>query len=598
VNERLVEPVMLPITLSLHGRPCLVVGGGAVALRKARALLEAGASITVVSPAPDEALQALAELGRLTLERRQYRDGEARAYRLVFAATDSRETNLRVAADAEAGGIWVNVADDPGLCSFHLPARVRRGDLQVALASRGAAPFAVRRLRDVLEERLASEWGEWMAAAARFRSRVRTMRLDPAESERLFDRFFAETVDTRTLAVRIPTVDEESAWVAGPTAAPNVQLPAPARRAGFVSLVGAGPGDPGLLTVRAVARLRAADAVVFDRLAEPALPPDLPAGVELYPVGKETGFHAVPQDEINALLVRLAREGKRVVRLKGGDPCVFGRGAEEAEALGEAGVAYEIVPGVTAGTAVPTYAGIPVTSRNEAARVTFATAHESAKDADSLVRWDLLAGDPHATLVAYMGVAALQRVTAALLAAGMDPGVPAAVIERGTTPAQRVVWAPVGELAAQAQASGIRPPALVVIGPTVRHVGRLDWFTRRPLAGERLAVAAPAGSVKDALEAAGAEVVEVPLPLTPAARIVLQALPITGCLLRTAREVDAFASELETWGHAVVAWCLRHDAAARARSGVWGDLVETTAGEGWHKLIRAMEERRAVTIGR
>jgi uroporphyrin-III C-methyltransferase/precorrin-2 dehydrogenase/sirohydrochlorin ferrochelatase len=593
-----VEPLMLPITLSVHGRPCLVVGGGSVALRKAHALLEAGASVAVVSPTPNAALEALAEPGRLTLERRPYRDGEAAGYSLVFAATDSRETNLRVAADAEAAGIWINVADDPDLCSFHLPARVQRGALQVALASRGSAPFAVRRLRGVLEERLAPEWAEWMAAAARFRTRVRALGLDPAQRERLFDRFFAETVDTRTLAVRVPTVDEVAAWLSGAGAVPGASTPAGRPRSGFVSLVGAGPGAPGLLTVLGRARLRAADAVVFDRLAEPALPPDLPERVDLYPVGKETGFHAVPQDEINALLIRLGREGKRVVRLKGGDPFVFGRGAEEAEALGEAGVAYEIVPGVTAGTAVPAYAGIPVTSRNEAARVTFATARESANDADSRVRWDLVAADPNATLVAYMGVAALQRVVSSLLTGGMDPAVPGAVIERGTTPAQRVVYAPVGELAAKVEAAGVRPPALVVIGPTVRHRGRLDWFASRPLAGERLVVATPAGCIKEALEAAGAEVVEVPLPLAPAGRIVLGALPITGCLLRTAQEAEAFTSELETWGREVVAWCLSDGAASRARSAGWGSVVEATAGEGWGDLINAMEERRAATVRR
>jgi uroporphyrin-III C-methyltransferase/precorrin-2 dehydrogenase/sirohydrochlorin ferrochelatase len=590
-----VGPVMLPITLSLHGRPCLVVGGGTVALRKVHALLEAGASVTVVSPDPGEALEGLAEAGRITLHRRPYRDAEASGHRLVFAATDNRETNSRVAADAERAGIWVNVADDPALCTFHLPARVRRGDLQVALASRGTAPFAVRRLRSILEERFPPEWGEWMEAAARFRSRVRELGLNPAQRERLFERFFAETVDAHTLAVRVPATDEESTWLSAARATADV--PEHGLRAGSVSLVGAGPGDPGLLTVRGMARVRAADAVVFDRLAEPALPPDLPEWVELYPVGKETGFHAVPQDEINALLVRLGREGKRVVRLKGGDPFVFGRGAEEAEALSAAEVAWEIVPGVTAGTAVPAYAGIPVTSRHEAARVTFATAHESANDADSRVRWDLLAADPNATLVAYMGVTALQRVVSSLLTGGMDPTVPGAVIERGTTPAQRGVHAPLAQLAVRAEAAGVHPPALVVIGPTVRHVDHLDWFGRRTLAGERLAVAAPAGSFKEALETAGAEVVEVPLPLASAGRIVLGALPVTGGLLRTAHEAEAFAAGISTWGRDAVAWCLGDGVAKLARSAGWSTVVEAAGGEGWRELIRAMEERRGSSVG-
>jgi uroporphyrin-III C-methyltransferase len=391
--------------------------------------------------------------------------------------------------------------------------------------------------------------------------------------------------------VRVPSAEEERALLPAVAAAPVRP------RAGFVSLVGAGPGDPGLLTVRAAARLRAADAVVFDRLAEPALPPDLPERVELYPVGKETGSHAVPQDEINALLVRLGQEGKRVVRFKGGDPFVFGRGAEEAEALVASGVAYEIVPGVTAGIAVPAYAGIPVTSRHEANRVTFATAHGCAQDEESGARWDLLAADPNATLVAYMGVAALRRVVASLLAAGMDPGVRGAVIERGTTAAQRVVHAPLAELAVKAEAAGVRPPALVVIGPTVRHVDHLDWFVARPLAGERLAAAAPAGGVKEALEAAGAEVVAVPVPLTPAGRIVLGALPLTGCILRAPGEAEAFAAEVPVWGRDAVAWCLGEGTARRARSAGWVKVVEAAAGDGWRNLIKAMEERRAFPVG-
>ena len=215
--------------------------------------------------------------------------------------------------------------------------------------------------------------------------------------------------------------------------------------------------------------------------------------MELCPVGKEAGNHPVPQEEIEALLIRRAREGKRVVRFKGGDPCIFGRGGEEAESLSRAGIAFEIVPGVTAGIAVPIYAGIPVTFRDEAVRVTLVTAHESIKKDGPQVRWDLLARDPSATLVGFMGVSALRSVAASLLAAGIDPDVPAAIVERGTTSAQKVVRAPLRDLAGAAEAAGIRPPALFVIGTAVRHAAHLDWFSGRPLFGHRILVASPAG---------------------------------------------------------------------------------------------------------
>ncbi|MBI4880850.1 MAG: siroheme synthase, partial [Planctomycetes bacterium] len=335
---------MYPVMLDVHNRLCLVVGGGGVALRKVTGLLAEGARVTVVAPAPMPALEELGKEQSVRLERRPYRQGEASAYSLVFAATDDRAVNRQVFDDAGAAGVWVNVADDPELCTFHLPARVRRGALQLAVASRGEAPFVVRRLRQVLERRFGPEWAEWVDAAARFRRAVRDRRLSEAEQEARYDAFFAGTVDAHALTARVPTSAEEESFLEGlraAPAAPAVPGPAPAACTtapegespppGLVSLVGAGPGDAGLLTLRGRNRLLAADCVVYDRLAATALPCDLPARVELHCVGKQADRHPVPQEEINALLVRLAREGKRVVRLKGGDPFVFGRGGEEAE---------------------------------------------------------------------------------------------------------------------------------------------------------------------------------------------------------------------------------------------------------------------------
>jgi uroporphyrin-III C-methyltransferase/precorrin-2 dehydrogenase/sirohydrochlorin ferrochelatase len=569
---------MFPVSLDLERRPCLVVGGGPVALRKVLSLLDERATVTVISPEVVPELDALARDRRIALERRPYEPGEASdGYVLVFAATNHREVNRRVFLDATASRVFANVADDPELCSFHLPARVRRGALEVAIASGGGAPFLVRRLRQILDRKLGPEWTEWARAAVQLRNLVRGKGITGAAQELCFDRFVDATLDRDRLAVRVPSAQELEGLTstpAGTTARSSggrAAQPGSDRGRGFVSLVGAGPGDPGLLTLRGRERLLAADAVVYDRLAAGALPTDLPANVELHGVGKEAGHHPVPQEEINALLVRLAREGKRVVRLKGGDPYVFGRGGEEAECLAAAGVGFEVVPGVTSGIAAAALAGIPVTHRREAVQVTLLTAHECAKSDGTQVRWDLLAQDPNATLVGYMGASALPGAVARLLAAGMSPGTPAAMVEQGTTSAQRSVISTLASLPDAVKRAGLKAPALFVIGPTVRHADTLNWSIRRPLAGERLAVPTEAVELRTALEEAGAEIVPVSWPVTSAARIVLGARPLTGCIVRSAAEVEAFDEERSAcgWDSPWTAWCLRNDATERARQRGW-----------------------------
>ena len=617
---------MYPVMLDVRGRRCLVVGGGEVALRKVEGLLAEGARLTVVAEVPASALEALGAEGTVDLERRAYRPGEAAGFALVIAATDDRSVNRRVSEDAGASGIWVNVADDPELCTFQLPARVRRGALQLAVASEGEAPFAVRRLRQLLERRLGPAWEPWLKAAGRFRARVRELSLDREGEEARFDAFFAGTVDGEGLSARVPTEAEEAGFLAGgepdspeagrpagsaqpldppaaphpprglPTSGPVAEKAAGDREpqpAGLVSLVGAGPGDAGLLTLRARQRLLAADAVVYDRLAETALPCDLPETVELFGVGKQADHHPIPQDEINALLVSLARRGLRVVRLKGGDPFVFGRGGEEALELVRAGIPFEVVPSVTAGVAAPAYAGIPVTHRNEVVSVTIVTAHEADKLTGPQVRWDLLAGDPHATLLGYMGMGRLRQTVERLLAWGMNPRTPAAVVERGTTSRQRVVRAEVARLPEAAREAGLKPPGLLVVGPTVDRADQLDWFGGRPLSGQRLVLAAPAGKLGEELELAGAEVVETPLPPTPAARVVLAALPLTGCLLRNAREVEALDGERDTpaWTPTPTAWCLGRDAAERARQLGWMQVEELEEGATPAELLASIAAR-------
>jgi uroporphyrinogen III methyltransferase/synthase len=279
-----------------------------------------------------------------------------------------------------------------------------------------------------------------------------------------------------------------------------------------VALVGAGPGDPGLISARALELIAAADAILYDRLVPAAALEGARPGADLVYVGKEPGRPALPQEEVNARLVELARAGRRVVRLKGGDPFVFGRGGEEAEALRAAGVAFEVVPGVTAGTAAPAYAGIPVTHREAASAVAFVTGHEDPEKGEPGVDWEALARFP-GTLVLYMGVGRLGRIARGLIAAGRPPDEPAAVVERGTLPGQRTVLATLETVADRAGQAGVRPPAVAVIGRVAALRERLAWLEDRPLHGRTVAVTrarAQASELAARLRELGAQVIEAP----------------------------------------------------------------------------------------
>lgn len=523
---------MYPITLDVRGQRCLVVGAGTVALRKIRGLLAEGAQVTVVAPDAIEPVLLLAHEGAIALHRRAFVESDIEGCRLAFVATGARAVDEAVARAAKQRGIWINVADVPDLCDFHLPSVVRRGDLHLTIASAGKAPFATRRMRQLLERKLGPEWGDWIEAAHRFRRQVQARGLSAAAADVAYDKFMAETVDAETLAVRVPAAGEAEAWIdARPSAKTSL---------GMVSLVGAGPGNPGLLTVAGLDRVRHADVVVYDRLAMPAIPLDLSDEVELCFVGKQPGHHPVPQAEIEMLLVRLAREGKRVVRLKGGDPFVFARGGEEALALKAAGIPCEVVPGITAGIAAPAAAGIPVTFRGQAVRLTFITAHE---EGTPQARWDLLANDAQATLVGYMGVSNLADVSSALIEAGMPSDTPAALVAQGTRAGQRLVRASVAELAKKAESEGIVPPAIFVIGKVAAYADELASWLGGSLRGARIAMFAPAMKLGELLRGAGAELLVVPTPMTKAARLVLGCMPHPTWIVRSTAELDILARE-------------------------------------------------------
>jgi uroporphyrinogen III methyltransferase / synthase len=362
---------------------------------------------------------------------------------------------------------------------------------------------------------------------------------------------------------------------------------------GTVYLVGAGPGDPGLMTARALELIASADAILYDRLIPPGALRGAREDVELRYVGKRPGAHALSQAEIGEALVELGRAGRSVVRLKGGDPFVFGRGGEEAEALAGAGVPFEVVPGVTAGVAAPAYAGIPVTHRDAASAVAFVTGHEDPEKPGTAIDWDALARFP-GTLVFYMGVRQLPTIAERLVAAGRSAGEPAAVVERGTTPGQRAVRAPLGGIAAAVREAGIEPPAITLVGPVAALRERLAWVERRPLFGRRVVVTrarAQAGSLAGRLAALGADVVEAPAirteprPLEGELRAALEAIEDYALVCVTspngaAALLDALAElgrDARALAGATVAAIGPATAAELARRGIRPDVVPAKA---------------------
>jgi uroporphyrin-III C-methyltransferase/precorrin-2 dehydrogenase/sirohydrochlorin ferrochelatase len=391
--------VTYPVSLDLAGRLVVVVGGGAVATRRARALVDAGADVHVVAPAVTDELAGLG----VSLHSRRYAAGDLAGAWLAHAATDDPAVNAEVAADAELLRIWCVRADDAGRSAARTPAVARSGEVTVAVTSGDP-----RRSRDLA-------------------------------------RAVALAADTGTLPLRRQ------------------------RRTGIglVTLVGGGPGDPGLVTVRGRRALAEADVVVVDKLAPRELLAELDADVLVVDAGKSPHAHNLTQEQINAIIVEHALAGRRVVRLKGGDPYVFGRGGEEALACVAAGVPFEVVPGITSAVAVPALAGIPVTHRGITQDVAIVSAHLDPSHPGATVDWDALANGP-GTLVLLMAVAHLDRVAEELVKRGRAAGTPVAVISDGTTPRQRVLVSTLAEVAADAERERIRPPAVVVVGDVVR----------------------------------------------------------------------------------------------------------------------------------
>jgi uroporphyrin-III C-methyltransferase/precorrin-2 dehydrogenase/sirohydrochlorin ferrochelatase len=456
----------LPIFLNLKGKKCLVVGGGEVATRKAALLMQAGAVIKVVSPEIEASLSALLKQDTAGSEyiAARFQHSHLDGVTLAIAATDDAAVNEEVSREAKRRNIPVNVVDNPGMCSFIMPSILDRSPLLVAFSTGGAAPVLARMLRGKLETLIPHGYGKLAAFSARFRDAVK-QRIHTVGQRRIF----WESVLDGPVAEKIFAGDENSA----DAMLMAMLADADQKPVGEVYLVGAGPGDPDLLTFKALRLMQKADVVLYDNLVSKPVLEMTRRDAERIFVGKMRGDHTLPQEGINDLLVRLAQEGKRVLRLKGGDPFIFGRGGEEIEKLAEHKIAFQVVPGITAASGVSAYAGIPLTHRDHAQSCVFVTGH--LKDGSMDLDWEMLAR-PRQTVVVYMGLQGLDTLCANLIEHGLAESTPAAIVQQGTTPNQRVVCGTLSTLPGIAQNEKLQAPTLIIIGGVVSLKKKLAWF--------------------------------------------------------------------------------------------------------------------------
>jgi len=464
-----------PLFADLHGRRVLVVGGGAVAERKVRLLLAAGAQVRLVAPTLTDWLAANPAL---EIRREEFDASHFDGAVLAIAATDDRTVNEAVSRAGRERNLLVNVVDVADLSSFIVPAIVDRSPLVIAISTGGVAPVLARLVRERLETLLDGSFGQLAGLLQRWRGRIKAGLPDVNARRR-----FYETVVRGQVAALVRSRNESAAERELERTLEHAEAP----RRGSVVLVGAGPGDAGLLTLNALRALQEADVILYDRLVSDEVLNLARRDADRICVGKMAGGHSVSQGRINELLLEQALQGRRVVRLKGGDPFIFGRGGEELETLERHGIPFEVVPGITAAIACGAYAGIPLTHRDHAQSVRFVTAH-SGDSIDGL-DWATLARERQ-TLALYMGVAGLGTIRDQLTRHGRAPSTPVAIVENGSRANQRVVLASLAELEEAGRVAAVQSPALVIVGEVAALATRLHWFGAAPVRWRDLRAAA------------------------------------------------------------------------------------------------------------
>lgn len=444
-----------------------MVGGGDVAARKIMLLLRAQARVTVVAPELTANLTSLKQRGDIDHIAENYRNEFLSGMTLVIAATDNEAVNQQISDEAKRACIPVNVVDHPELCSFILPSIIDRSPVLVAVSTGAQSPTLGRLLRARLETLIPAGYGRLAELSGRFRQQVKNRLSSTNERRRFWERVLQGPISEMVLAGKDAAA--EQAMQKALTAANPDEL-----QLGEVYLVGAGPGDPDLLTFRALRLMQQADVVLYDRLVSPQILDLVRREAERIYVGKRRDFHAVRQEEINQLLIDLAAKGKRVLRLKGGDPFIFGRGGEEISGLASAGIPFQVVPGITAASGCASYAGIPLTHREYAQSVVFVTGQ--LKDGSVDLEWSTLI-QPRQTLVVYMGLAGLDIICRELIAHGMRRDMPAALVEQGTLPQQRVHIGTISTLPHVVEHAGeVHAPTLLIVGDVVSLHDQLTWY--------------------------------------------------------------------------------------------------------------------------
>ena len=455
----------LPLFYMISDQPCLVVGGGAIAARKAELLLKAEARVRVVAIESGERMQELAASAALEVEQRAFAEADLEQVICVIAATDNEDVNREVSRLARARNIPVNVVDNPDLCSFIMPSMIDRDPVQIAISTGGVSPVLARMLRSKLESCIPGAYGELARLAEEYRDQVKTSLPDVESRRRFWESVLEGQVSELIFSGREKDARDLLQRQLKDFNVDTVQ--------GEVYLVGAGPGDPDLITFKALRLMQKADVVVYDRLVSPPILDMVRRDAEKIYAGKAKSNHAIPQENINQLLVRLAKEGKRVLRLKGGDPFIFGRGGEELTELIDEKIDFQVVPGITAASGCASYAGIPLTHRDYSQACIFVTGHRREGGED--LNWEMLS-HANQTVIFYMGLENVERICNSMKAHGRAPDTPAALVEKGTTTEQRVFVGDLDSLPGIIAQNEVRAPTLILVGEVVALHERLGWY--------------------------------------------------------------------------------------------------------------------------
>ena len=433
---------LLPIFMKLENQPCIVVGGGKIAYQKIKQLLEGEADITVKSPAISEEIRSLP----VTIQKTAYQKNDVDGYKLVIAATDDANVNRQVYEDAQQYGIPVNVVDQPELCSFYMGSVFQDGDVKVAVSTNGKCPSFGKFIRDHIKNMYKGVWGKALEKLALQRVKIINSISSYSQKKQVMEKLVNRTI--------------------------NNFMPRQAKR-GKVFIVGAGPGDPELITVKGLQAIQNADLILHDALVHPHLVFEINPNAEKIFVGKREGKHSVSQATIQSLMIEAANQGKQVVRVKGGDPFIFGRGAEEAEALAKAGITFEVIVGVTAGIGAAAGFGIPLSSRNEAQSTTLIAGHQCEKNGKH--NWKALA-ELDSTLVFYMGVKNISEIVSGLIKNGKFSSTPLAIVQNGTMASQQIFISTLENDEKELEGTNLKTPAVIIIGEVVNHHQRLQKY--------------------------------------------------------------------------------------------------------------------------